>query len=65
MIPITNYYIAHPAFGKMLTLLLELCVDVGLVGMAVLWFIKGTDLVFPVSVSLVGIMKIFLTVLLL
>ena len=61
-IPFTNYYQKNQFVGRILTTVCQLFVEGQLIGMGIFWYLRGKDLVYPVSLGLLGLAKIMLNV---
>ena len=60
--PITDSYIANKGLGLTVVSIMQLLVDIELVGMLVYWFLRGNSLRYAVVMAVVGVSKIFLNV---
>ena len=60
--PVTDFYRANKGFGLTLVSIMQLIVDIELIGMFVYWFLRGSSLRFVIVMAIVGISKILLNV---
>lgn len=60
--PLTNFYIQNEGLGLTLVSIMQLLVDIQLVLVLAYWFIWGDSMRYPIVLSLIGISKILLNV---
>jgi len=62
LLPITEFYTENKTFGLILVSIMQVIVDVQLIGMLSYWAIKGQNLRYPIVMAVIGISKMLLNV---
>jgi hypothetical protein len=62
LIPFTNFYKENLSLGLTLMTLMQILVDIELVGMTLFWYFKGNSFRYPLILSVLGLSKILLNV---